>query len=124
MATGNCTNANISGADAADVHELCDDDYETDEESNRVSSSTSVVSLLQRLKSPTPAEISCKRKINPPPKGKRQCQEMASTGPKGVTLSQQVKEFPNEQVTVSADKLFCVAFRSRKSIFTPEKFFW
>ena len=47
------------------------------------SSSSSVVSLLDRLKSPTPADIGSARKLktNPPPVGKQHCKRGITSDP-------------------------------------------
>ena len=60
--------------------------------------STKVVSLLDRLRSPTSAEIARKRKIkaNPPPKGKHRCKGTLTSDPKGVAPNQRVREFSEE----------------------------
>ena len=62
--TGSCTSSSASGS----------------------SQPTAVVSLLQRLKAPTPAEIARKRKTksNPPPKGKHSCRVGSASDPKGI----------------------------------------
>ena len=75
------------------------------------SSSSAIVSLLDRLKPATPADIARKRRMknNPPPVGKRHCRGSSTSDPKGVEPSRRVKEFPNEQLKVSAGKPFCSA---------------
>lgn len=80
---------------------------------SRSDSSSSVVSLLDRLKSPIPAEITRKRKLktNPPPVGKRQCKGTVASDPKSVEPKKRVREFPNEMLKVSAGTLFCEACR-------------
>ena len=79
---------------------------------------TPVVSLLQRLKAPTPAEIARKRKTksNPPPKGKRSCRGWSASDPKGISPSDRVKEFPNQDLKVARGKLFYVACREELSL--------
>lgn len=80
-------------------------------------SSKQVVSLLDRLKSPRPADISRTRKVqcNKPPTGKRACRGSLASDPKGVTPSQRVREFKNENLTVSRGHLFCLACREQLS---------
>ena len=64
---------------------------------------TKVVSLLDRLRSLTSAEIARKRKTkaNPQPKGKRRCKGTLTSDPKGVPPSQRVREFSEEPFSVS-----------------------
>ena len=73
--------------------------------------SSSEVSLLDRLKSPVPTEIARKRKLktNPPPVGKCQSKETVASDPKSVEPRKRVREFPNEMLKVSASTLFCKA---------------
>ena len=75
------------------------------------SSSSSVVSLLDRLKSPTPADIGRARKLktNPPPVGKRHCKGGVTSDPKRVEPKKHVQVFPNEMLKTSTGKLFCEA---------------
>ena len=63
-------------------------------------SSSPVVSLLNRLKSPIPAEIARKRKLKttPPSVGKRQCKGTVATDPKSVEPRKGVREFPYEML--------------------------
>ena len=82
-----------------------------------------VASLLDRLRSPTPADMARSRKIRSnqppsPPRGKRTCRRALASDPKGVTLRQRVKEFPTEPFTVSHGQLFCSACREQLSLFT------
>ena len=74
-------------------------------------------SFLATLHCPQPATIARKRKvaINPPPRGKRRSAARGTFDPKSVTPSQRVREFPDEQLTVSAGKLFCQACREELS---------
>ena len=78
-----------------------------------------VVSLLDRLKSPTSADIARPRKTktNDPPRGRpRPCRGALSSDPKRVSPSQRVKEFENESLTVSRGNLFCSACREQLSL--------
>ena len=78
---------------------------------------TSAPSLLEKLRCPQPAAIARKRKVtvNPPPRGKRRSAGRGNFDPKSVTPAQRVREFPNEQLSVSAGKLFCQACREEVS---------
>ena len=78
---------------------------------------TSVPSLLEKLRCPQPAAIAKKRKltVNPPPRGKRRSAGRGNFDPKSVTPAQRVREFPEEQLSVSAGKLFCQACREEVS---------
>ena len=77
-----------------------------------------VVSLLDRLKSPTSADIARRRKTktNDPPLGKRPCRRALTSDPKGVTPSQRVKEFENKSLTVLRGQLFCSECREQHSL--------
>ena len=77
-----------------------------------------VVSLLDRLKAPTPSDLARKRKIacNPPPKGKKRSCGRGANNPKSVTPIQRVKEHPDECLTVSNKQLFCRACREELSL--------
>ena len=76
------------------------------------SSSSSVISLLDRLKSPVAADIARKRQTKTnPPIGKRPCRGSTSSDPKGIPPSKRVLDFPNEQLKVSGGKVFCTACR-------------
>ena len=81
--------------------------------SQQTSTQSAAVSLLDKLRSPKASELSRKRKVQEnPSKGKRRHLPRGSqTDPKSVTPSQRVREFPTEQLTVSAGKLFCSACR-------------
>ena len=94
---------------------------DTESESNSSSTcgssslSTKTVSLLDRLRAPTPSTLARKRKIgvnSAPPKGKKRASGLvlkAAYVPKGITPSQRASEFSGEQLVVSAGKLFCRA---------------
>ena len=77
-----------------------------------------VVSLLDRLKSPTTSNLPRKRKVlcNPPSGKKRSSGSFALKDP-NVPPSARVKEFPNEELTVnSVGRLFCKACRETLSV--------
>ena len=86
--------------------------------STTTTSSSRPVSLLDRLRSPTAADINRKRKIksNSPPVGTRHCKGTTSSDPKSVEPSKRVKDFPGECLNVSAGKLFCSACREELSL--------
>ena len=80
-----------------------------------------VVSLLDKLCSPTPSVLACKRavSVNPPPKGKRTCRGTgtgSASDPKSVSPSQRVKENSDQSLTVSSGRLFCTACREELSL--------
>ena len=76
-----------------------------------------VVSILDRLKSPTLSEISRSRKMKcNPPTGKCKCRGRLPCDPKGVSASQRVQEFDNENLTISQGHLFCSACREQLSL--------
>ena len=77
-------------------------------------SSSSSLSILDRLRAPPVSLLARKRKVcvNPPPVGKKRSSGQALKAayvPKRVTPSQRVSEFPGEQLVASAGKLFCKA---------------
>ena len=86
------------------------------------SSSTSqsesfVVSLLDRLKCPRPSELSrCRRVHCNPPKGRKRSSGERGQNDPHVSPSKWVSEYPNEQLTVSARRLFCKACREILSL--------
>jgi len=91
---------------------------ETGTEATEHESTSSCVSLLDRLRSPKLSEFACKRKVdhNPPPKGERRSHGRATIGPKSVTPSQRVSEHPGEFLTVSNKQLLCRACREELSL--------
>ena len=77
-----------------------------------------VVSSLNRLKSPTSADLakSRKSKNSRPPKGKRRCKGTLVSDPKNVAPSQRVREFSEELFTVFNCPVFCTACREHISL--------
>lgn len=87
-------------------------------ESDNESSTSTSLSLLERLRAPRPSDLGRKRSIhvNKPPIGKKRslCGGAGAAGkhdPKSMSPSQRVNKFPGENLTVSAGKLFCRACR-------------
>ena len=80
---------------------------------NTSSTQSPALSLLDKLCPLKTSELSRKRKVQEnPSKGKcRRLPRESQSDPKSVTPSQRVREFPTEQLTVSASKLFCTACR-------------
>ena len=82
-------------------------------------SSSTAVSLLDRLKAPKKSDLTRKRKTFANPQrapGTRKKRPSCSSNPKSVTPAQRVREFPNECFSVSARKLFCDACRQEVSL--------
>ena len=74
-------------------------------------------SLIDRLRAPQKSILSCKRVIRKnKPGSHRKKRPFCSTDPKSVTPVSRVREFPNENLTVSAGKLFCSARREEVSL--------
>ena len=75
-------------------------------------------SLLEVLKAPRKSDLARKRCIahNLPHDGKRHKAPKRSHDPKGVSPAQRAKEFANECLTVSANKLFCTACREEVAL--------
>ena len=71
------------------------------------SGSTSVTSLLDKLRTPRPSDLGRKQKVvTNPPHGKRKCRAgQSGIEPKSVTPSERVKKYPNESLLVSAENL-------------------
>ena len=72
-------------------------------------SSSFLVSILDRMKSPIPAEITRKRnlKTNPSPAGKCQYEGTVASDPKSIEPRKRIRELPNKMLKVSAGTLFC-----------------
>ena len=75
------------------------------------SGSPTVISLLDCLRSPTPADLSRKRheRQNPPPKGVKTGKGKEKGDPKRISACERVKSYPNEEFIVRSSKLFCRA---------------
>ena len=82
------------------------------------SCSSSVTSLIDHLRQAPKAAVKRKRKVaqNLPHDGRRNKSPSCSSDPKGVTVHQRVKEYPNEALVVSANKLFCTVCRKEVSL--------
>lgn len=76
-----------------------------------------LISLLSRLKLLHPSDFARKRKVvtNHPPKGKRPWHGSTAAEPKGVTACKRVREFADEPLCVSQQKLFCNSCREELS---------
>ena len=82
------------------------------------SSSSSIPSLLSVLRAPRLSDLTRKRKTQTN-RGKRKKirpSSSATSDPKGVKPQDRVKKFPDEQLSVSAGKLFCKACREELSL--------
>ena len=76
-----------------------------------------VVSLLSRLRAPTASDLSRKRRVSTnPPVGTKRSKGSSSSDPKSVSPTDWVKQYPDQQLTVSAGKLFCRACREELSL--------
>ena len=83
------------------------------------SSSSSVPSLLSVLRAPRLSDLARKRKTqtnNPGKRKKTRSSSSACSDPKGVKPQDRLKKFPDEQLSVSAGKLFCKACREVLSL--------
>ena len=82
------------------------------------SSSSQCRSLLDVLKAPQRSDLARKRRVaqNLPHDGRRNKAPKRSHDPKSVVPAQRVKEFPGECLSVSANKLFCVACREEVAL--------
>ena len=92
----------------------CDDVRATDEASLRT-----VVSLLDRLRSPTPSDLSRKRSVQSnPPVGRKRSKKGGSSvfAPKSISpYYDRVKQHPGESLTLRNGKLFCSGCREEVS---------
>ena len=107
--SGGSSSASISAAGSCSGSAV--QEYDSDDETSSTGEGREVVSLLDRLKSATPADIARSRKVrtNNPPRGKRPCRGALESDPKRVTPSQRVKEFATQSFVVSRGNLFCSA---------------
>ena len=98
-----------------------DDAVETQhsQESN-VSHPTTATILLSVLRCPKSSDLARKRSVDRnPPNGKKRSRLSRGDGasePKSVNPHDRVKEFPNQSLTVSNKKLFCLACREELSL--------
>ena len=91
-----------SGTDRDDTKESMD---QSTSESLQ-SGSLTIISLLDRLRSPTPETYpDCRGK----PKGGKTGNVKEKGGPKHISACEQVKLYPNEEFIVRSSKLFCCA---------------
>ena len=88
----------------------------TDTTSGEIHDKSPAVSILQRLKSPTP-DLARKRKVpTNPPKGVKKSKAQVANEPSFVSISDRIKQFSNESMCNSRGKLFCNACREPLSI--------
>ena len=79
-------------------------------EDEGTTSESSEVSLLRVLRAPTASVLARKRKVSTNlPRGAKRSQGSSSSDPKRILSSDRVKQYPDQQLTVSAGKLFCHA---------------
>ena len=93
-------------------------DQGTELEMNKSSDSMPVPSLLSVLRVPKLSDLTRKKKVqcNPGKHKKVHSSSSTSSEPKGVTPQDRVKKFRNEQLSVSAGRLFCKACREELSL--------
>ena len=100
---------------AGDTTTTCNElrEYETDdsgEDGDISDQSSAVKSFVSRFKQPDPSHLSRKRKVQcNPPTGVKRSRGRTVNDPKKVSAADRVKQFPNEQLTLSMGKLFCSA---------------
>lgn len=82
------------------------------------SSASTTTPLLSRLRAPTKSDLTRKRTVchNLHHKGKQTKKPSCSTYLKTVNPAQRVKDFLNQALTVSVDKLFCSVCREELSL--------
>ena len=79
------------------------------------------VSLLDRLRSPTPSDLARKRRIPcNPPKGTKKGKGTVASEPQNVSPHDRVKQFPDDHLSVVCGKLFCTACRENPSLLKKE----
>ena len=110
--------AELHDASVAPVPRSSKSSANTEDGSTGTSCSDSHKNLLDVLKSPQRSEFSRKRSIaqNLPHDGRHHKPPKRTHDPKGVTPGQRVKEFLSECLSVSANKLFCVACREEVAL--------
>ena len=96
-------------------------DSESDGDTGKGREEKEVASLLDRLRSPTPADIARSRKIRSnqppgPPRGKRTCRGALASDPKGSYSEAAGERVPDRAVTVSHGQLFCSACHEQLSL--------
>lgn len=114
-----CTTSSISSGETSSTsHSQSTSSCRSEGDSDSGSSSRQIISLLDRLKSPTSADIARKRKTqaNQPPTGKQRCKGPIASDPKKVTPNQRVREFSEEPFTVTNGHLFCKSCRENISL--------
>ena len=104
------SNNEESGTDRDDTKEIMD---QSTSESLQ-SGSPTVIFLLDRLRSPTPADLSRKRHLrqNPPPEGVKTGKGKEKGDPKHISACERVKSYPNEEFIVEAVSYFVVPVRN------------
>ena len=98
--------------------ELLTDDSEEnfDSEVGR-NTSVGIPSLLDKLRSPTVADLARKRKIKTnPPIGHKRCKGAVVSEPHSISPSTRIAECPNEFFRSISGKLFCNACRENISL--------
>ena len=86
-----------------------------EQESHVSNSELTVKSLLTVLKAPKQSELTRKRKVAVnPPTGKCKCKK--SQGSANVKPLQRINEFPDQNLIISSEKLFCSACREQLSL--------
>ena len=98
-----------------------DSDQTSDLPSGSISTDSEPVvpSLLDRLRAPQKSELTRKRALRKNPlSAESHCKKRpsCSTTPKSITLHSRVRDFPGENLKVSAGKLFCTACREEVSL--------
>ena len=97
-------------------------DCDTGIDTSSTSKLSSVPSLLSTLWAPKPANLARKREVacNSAPRGGKQrkvrASSLSSSEPKSVPPAQWVKQYPGEQLDMSAGKLFCKACQEDLSL--------
>ena len=110
MAESSCSSASTASTCASSDSEPMIDAEGSTNDGNK--------SVLDVLKASQRSDLARKRSVaqNLPHDGRRHKAPRRAHDPKGVTPTQRVKEFPNECLSVSANKLFCVACREEVAL--------
>ena len=84
------------------------------------SDSSSVISLLDRLRPPTPADLARMRQLkqNSPSKGVKRGKGKEKGDPKNISANERVKTYPEEGFIVKNSKLF---YRTCKEVLALKK---
>ncbi len=118
MAEANLAPANDDSHDSVSVSDTTTESSGADAEASTSDGQRPGRSLLAVLRAPEKSDLARKRSVaqNLPHDGRRLKAPKRAHDPKGVTPAQRVREFPGECLSVSSNRLFCVACREEVAL--------